>query len=264
MTENSSPSELLIPRVLLKEAAKYADTVPQNSKAFTLMNFAESNLWMQSLALLNAHGMPQVTTEVRRWATSSFRLDQDNAQAKALRNGKINRQQCMETNRVAGAAAMLEDLSQNYELLAAFHALDHFVDVDIHDMNALLDTFISEGRRIALTRPTEREPMSNGNEPTPADFASAATSVTAHPPYSVEIKTTSLDPRIKWAEIATMSSKDEILEFGDNIMAGFRSTALRPQLRLVEKKTGIVMGGWDIDNNEVHPDWRDSRSNHVG
>lgn len=98
----------------------------------------------------------------------------------------------------------------------------------------------------------------------PVDFTVTKKTVFTRPPYSIEIKTSSPDPRIKWAEIATMPRHEEVIEFGENLLAGFRNTVLRPQLRLVEKNTGIVIGGWGISDSEIHPDWRDSRSNHVG
>lgn len=104
--------------------------------------------------------------------------------------------------------------------------------------------------------------INTGAEPLP--FTSSQRNLQSQAPYSIEIKTSSPDPRTKWAEIATMPYIEEALEFGENLLTGFRNTVLRPQLRVVEKYTGTIIGGWGIDAQEIHPDWRESRSNHVG
>ena len=122
MSTNTSPeTSLLIPDTEIARALEVANDVPVASLAFSILNFAESELWIKLLHLINDHGIPQnADPETRAWSVNSFRLLEDTLQARKLREGLINRPACIEINRKAGSVELVLSLRQLYLLLQAF------------------------------------------------------------------------------------------------------------------------------------------------
>lgn len=139
-----APLPIVIPEAKIALAQSVSESVPTDSLAFEIVNFAESNLWIKALHLVNDHGIPETSVPaIREWAERSFRLNETTQRASQLREGKIDRSACMETNRKAGATAMLYDLSNVYLLLQDFHLSG--IEVSLPDNDSALDQFTLKG-----------------------------------------------------------------------------------------------------------------------
>lgn len=147
-TDTPAPIDLVTPDEKLDLALKVAENVPVESRAFDDINFVESQLWIQALRLVNDHGIPQGTDQATRtWAERSFRLNESTQQAKALREGRIDRAACMEINRRYGSVEMLASLQNLYLLLQDFHLSD--IEVSLPENDKALDRLLLEGARLA-------------------------------------------------------------------------------------------------------------------
>lgn len=149
--KNTMPSEtapaplpLNLPEEKLILAVKAAPQIAVEDLAFARINFAESELWIQVLRLINTHGIPAGTDhEIRKWAEMSFRLNEDTHKARQLRAGNIARAECMEINRRLGPLETVLSLINLYRLLQSFHL--NGVTVRLPDNDTVLDRFILHG-----------------------------------------------------------------------------------------------------------------------
>lgn len=144
MSSESAPLPLDLPEGNLALAVKAAPRVTVEDLAFARINFAESELWIQMLRLINTHGIPADTDpEIRGWAEMSFRLNEDTHKARQLRAGNIARAECMETNRRLGPLETVLSMVNLYRLLQSFHLTG--VEVRLPDNEAALERFILQG-----------------------------------------------------------------------------------------------------------------------
>lgn len=143
--EHAAPeTPLEIPEAGLARAREVAAGVSVDSLAFARLNFAESELWIKALHLVNRNGVPEsADPETRSWAEHSFRLLEDTRQARDLRKGLINRPECMAINRRAGSPETVDSLDRLYRLLQAFHA--DGITVELPDHGKALERFIRAG-----------------------------------------------------------------------------------------------------------------------